>query len=344
MSTNLHGEWEAYQTLDRLGDPWAALNELVDFEAFRAILEDCWRPAEQQPAKGGRPPYDATLMFKLLLVGRKCGLSDEKLEVLAVDSLRIMRFLGVGMGDPIPDRATIARYRTQLDENTMRELFDAFHAQLAARGYVARDGQMVDSSFTLVPIQRNTRDENATIKQGDTPAKWQEDAATAKLRQKDVDARWTQKHGKNFYGYKNHICVDVGHKLIRGYATTPANVHDINVLEDLLDPTQPGQPLYADAAYRAEEVERALRAQRIQSRVTFKRPKDQPLTSYKKRENKRRAKVRARVEHVFGSLETAIGGKRLRCIGIDRASIQIGLQNLLYNMHRFMYLEGATTR
>ena len=161
-------------------------------------------------------------MFKLLLVGRKCGLSDEKLEVLAVDSLRIMRFLGVSMGDPIPDRATIARYRTQLDENTMRELFDAFHAQLAARGYVARDGQMVDSSFTLVPIQRNTRDENATIKQGDTPAKWQEDAATAKLRQKDVDARWTQKRGKNFYGYKNHICVDVGHKLIRGYATTPA--------------------------------------------------------------------------------------------------------------------------
>ena len=136
----------------------------------------------------------------------------------------------------------------------------------------------------------------------------------------------------------------MGHKLIRGYVTTPANVHDINVLEDLLDPTQPGQPLYADAAYRAEEVERALRAQRIQSRVTFKRSKDQPLTSYKKRENKRRAKVRARVEHVFGSLETAMGGKRLRCIGIDRASIQIGLQNLLYNMHRFVYLEGVTTR
>ena len=62
MSANLHGEWEAYRTFDRLGDPWAALNELVDFEAFRAILEDCWRPADEQPAKGGRPPYDAILM------------------------------------------------------------------------------------------------------------------------------------------------------------------------------------------------------------------------------------------------------------------------------------------
>ena len=133
MSANLHGEWEAYQKLDQLGDPWATLNELVDFEAFRDILEDCWRPAEVEPTKGGRPPYDAVLMFKLLLVGRKCGLSDEKLEVLALDSLRVMRFLGVAMGDAIPDRATIARYRSQLDENTMRESFEAFNDQLANR-------------------------------------------------------------------------------------------------------------------------------------------------------------------------------------------------------------------
>ena len=96
-----------------------------------------------------------------------------------------------------------------------------------------------------------------------------------------------------------------------------------------MDPTQKGQPLYADAAYRAEEVEHALRAHRIHSRVAFNRTKDWPLTSYQMRENKRRAKVRARVEHVFGTLETAIGGKRMRCIGRQRASIQIGLQNLL---------------
>ena len=341
MRANLHGEWEAYQNLDQKGDPWKALNELVDFEAFRAILEDCWRPAAMEPAKGGRPPYDAVLMFKLLVVGRKCGLSDEKLELAALDSLRIMRFLGLSLGARAPDRATIARYRSQLDEDTMRELFDTFHDVLEARGYEAKDGQMVDGSFMLAPIQRNTRDENASLKRGETPAAWKEDKATAKLRQKDVDARWTTKRGKHYFGYKNHICVDVGHKLIRGYVATPANVHDINVLEDLVDPTQPGQPLYADAAYRAKAVECALRARRIRSRVTFKRTKDQPLTSYQKRENKRRAKVRARVEHVFGALETAVGGKRMRCIGGERASIQIGLQNLIYNMCRLTYLEGA---
>ena len=65
-------------------------------------------------------------------------------------------------------------------------------------------------------------------------------------------------------------------------------------------------------------------------RVAFKRTKDRPLTSYQTRENKRRAKVRARVKHVFDTLETAIGGKRMRCIGRQHASIQIGLQNLSY--------------
>ena len=126
MSANLHSEWDAYQKLDALSDRWATLNDLVDFEAFRDILEECWRPTDVEPTKGGRPPFDAVLMFKLLLVGRKCGLSDEKLEVLALDSLRVMRFLGVAMGVAIPDRATVARYRAQLDEHTMRELFEEF--------------------------------------------------------------------------------------------------------------------------------------------------------------------------------------------------------------------------
>ena len=43
-----------------------------------------------------------------------------------------------------------------------------------------------------------------------------------KRRRKDVDARWTERNGKLFYGYKNHIAVDVKHKLIRGYAVTDA--------------------------------------------------------------------------------------------------------------------------
>ena len=45
---------------------------------------------------------------------------------------------------------------------------------------------------------------------------------TAKQGQKDTDARWTKKHGRSFFGYKNHINVDVKFKLIRNFSVTSA--------------------------------------------------------------------------------------------------------------------------
>ena len=130
-----------YQELGRLGDPGAALNELVDFEAFREILEDYGRPTETEPRKGRRLPYDAVLMFKLLLVGLKCRLADEKLEVPAHDLRLIIRFLGVAIDDRLPERATIACYRAQLELYTMHELLDTFNPQLAAKRYPTRDSR-----------------------------------------------------------------------------------------------------------------------------------------------------------------------------------------------------------
>ena len=341
MKDSLHAVHDAYENIDRLGDQWAKLNELVDFEMFREPLEACWRKASK-PAQGGRPPWDAVLMFKILLVGLKTGCSDEKLEFLLTDSLSLKRFLHLPMDAPAPDRTTIARYRSELDASGVRDVFELFHDQLEAKGYEAKDGQMLDSTFVLVPIQRNTREENQTIKEDAVPEAWQEDKATAKLRQKDTDARWTKKHGKSYFGYKNHVCVDVKHKLVRGYVTTSAKAHDVTVMEDLVDPTQKGACLYADAAYRADEEGKALRAAGIKSRVMFKRSKGKDLTSYQKRENRTRAKTRARVEHVFGSMQNELGGKFVRTIGFGRAATQVGLTNLLYNMHRYLYLEGAS--
>ena len=338
MGFNMHGEWATHERLDALGDPWQTLADAVDFEAFREILEERWRGEDATRPKGGRPAWDAVLMFKILLIGKKTGYSDERLEWAIVDSASLKRFLGIDHGDRVPDRTTIHRYRNALDENTMRELFDCFGDMLALAGYRAQEGQILDSTFVLTPIQRNTRDENATIKRGETPADWQEDKATAKRRQKDVDARWTKKRGKSHYGYKNHIAVDAVYKLIEAWIVTPANAHDVTVVEDLVSQTRAGEPLYADAAYRSRAMEEMLRQRRIASKVAFKRKPGEKLSSYKRRENKRRAPVRVRVEHVFGSQQNEIGGKRVRSIGLARASIQVGMQNLMYNMQRLVSL------
>lgn len=64
-----------------------------------------------------------------------------------------------------------------------------------------------------VPKERNTHEENETIKGGQTPKAWEK--KPAKNRQKDKDARWTKKHGRSFYGYKNHVNADATRTRLR---------------------------------------------------------------------------------------------------------------------------------
>src|SRR3977135_4225957 len=104
-----------------------------------------------------------------------------------------------------------------------------------------------------VPRQRNSRDENDSVKAGQTPADWAK--KPAKLHQKDRDARWTKKHGKSFFGYKNHVNADAKHKLIRRYEVTDAAVHDSQPLDALLTKGNTSTDVFADRAYRSAQSE-----------------------------------------------------------------------------------------
>ena len=221
-------------------------------------------------------------------------------------------------------------------------LFTQFDAYLAQHGLQARGGQLIDASLIPVPTQRNTREENATIKAGDCPTDW--DAQPAKRRQKDTEARWTVKHGVSHYGYKNHVNVDKQHKLIRQYAVTDAAVHDSQVLAEVLRPKSAGGRVWADAAYRSQEIEIQLTKRKLRSRIQYKGYRDSPLTARQKASNRRWARIRARVEHVFGHQVTAMGGKLIRTIGRVRARAKIGLKNLTYNFQRFLVVRVSAGR
>ena len=86
----------------------------------------------------------------------------------------------------------------------MGDISAAVSGQLQRAGFIARGGQIIDASFVTAPIQRNTREENAQLKQGQVPSHWSD----AKRAHKDVDARWARKHGKNHFGYKLHANTD----------------------------------------------------------------------------------------------------------------------------------------
>jgi IS5 family transposase len=332
---------ERAQQLTRKGDPLVALNAHIDWEAFRGDLERVHEKPRKSAA--GAKPIDCVLMFKMLVLQQLHNLADEKVEYLVRDRLSFMRFLGLQLEQRVPDGNSVWLFRERLKKLGLFDaLFTRFHDQLAARGYQARSGQMIDATFVEVPRSRNTREENAVIKAsaaGEDPKLWED--APAKRAQKDTDARWTKKNEEKHYGYKNHVNVDQDTKLIERFEVTPCQVHDSQAFDALLDqkPDEKGRTraVYADSAYRSAEREAALEAAGIASHICEKGTRSAPLNDEQKQRNRTKSKVRARVEHVFGQ-QAHMGGHRVRTIGIDRARAKITMMNLVYNMVRLTQL------
>jgi IS5 family transposase len=322
--------------LSEMGDPLEVVNRVIHWKSFRPVIDKVFRI--ERKSNAGRPPYDYVLMFKILILQTMYGLSDAQTQFQILDRLTFKRFLGLSSEDHIPDEKTAWLFRETLtNAGVIKKLFDLFGRQLNEAGYTAQKGQIIDASFVEVPRQRNTREENHEIKNGGTPPEWEKHPE--KLRQKDVDAHWTKKNDQTFFGYKNHASVDAKHKIIRDYVTTSAEVHDSNVLETLLYPDNTSANVYADSAYRSKKAERRLAYLLYRSRICVKGTRGAPLTAAQLAQNRKKSKVRARVEHVFAQIELMHRG-RIRCIGRLRAAAKIGLLNLVYNMKRFAYLES----
>ena len=325
---------DRYASLDAKRDPLVEIDAVVPWEEFRPTLERVWRKRDaQRKSRAGRKPMDAVLMFKTLVLSALYNLSDDQIEYQVRDRLSFMRFLGLGLEDRVPDAKTVWLYRDALAQaGKVEELFNQFDGYLGRQGYVARGGQILDASIVPVPRNHNTREENATIKDGEIPEDWTD--KPAKRSQKDVDARWTKKHGKSHYGYKNHVNVDRKHKLVRRYHVSDAAQHDSKAVDHLLMPGNTGSGVWADAAYRSDEMEAKLRDQKLKSHIHRKGKRGKPLTEQAKGSNRTKSTVRVRVEHVFGAQTNDMGGTLVCTIGLARARAKIGMKNLAYNMRR----------
>lgn len=327
------------ELLSKKGDRLEAIDKLVCWESFRADIEAVVvTPDDAKKSNAGRKPIDAIVLFRMLVVQTLYNLSDEETEFQINDRMTFMRFVGKGLEGRIPDATTLWLFRERLaSAGLIEKLFERFDQHLGAKGYIARGGQMIDATIVSVSKQRNTRDENDAIKAGKTPEGWQDEPA--KNSQKDKDARWTKKHGKSFYGYKNHVNADAKHKLIRRYAVSDASVHDSGKLDDVLTKTNTSSDVFADSAYHSAATEEKLKQQGLNSRIHRRGVRGRPLSERQQNANRKKSKVRARVEHIFGAQETAPGGRIVRSIGFQRAAAKIGLQNLVYNMRRMVSLE-----
>ena len=345
-------DWDRrYAALSAAGDPLERLALVIDFERFRPELETAL--ARSDRAKGGRPPYDAVLMFKVLMLQALYTLSDDQTEYQIRDRLSFMRFLGLTLEDRVPDAKTTWLFREQLTRaGAIERLFASFDAVLRQAGYLAMAGQIVDATVVEARRPRLTQNEKATVKAGAVPAAW----SKARRAQMDTDARWTLKRGRRrpaadqsshrpqtelvipVFGYKNHLSIDRRHGFIRSFAVTDAAAHDGRQLGRLLDANNTASPVWADTAYRSTANLALLARRGLAPQFQRPKPRGQPMPAHIARGNATRARVRVAIEHVFAAQKCRLG-LIVRTVGLARATTKLGLANLVTNMRRLAWFE-----
>jgi IS5 family transposase len=296
------------------------------------------------------------LMFRVLVLQTLYTLSDDQAEYQLRDRLSFMRFAGLAMSDSVLDAKTIWLFREKLTRaGALQHLFDRFDALLRERGYLAMGGQIVDATIVEARRPRLTAAEKAVVREGRTPEGWPK----ARTRQIDRDGRWTVKRGRKapppkdaaprhaageiaipVFGYKNHIGIDCAHGFIRRFTITHAARHDGSQLAAVLDRANTASGVWADTAYRSAANLAMLDRRGLVPQFQRAKPRGKPMPSHMARGNARRARVRAKIEHVFGAEKRGFG-LIVPTIGLARATAKITLANLAYNLRRFAWIERS---
>jgi len=268
----------------------------------------------------GRPPFDSLLMLKALLLQQIYALSDADLEEAINDRVSFRKFLGLSLEAPSPDHTTLCRFRNRLIEHGLSEkLFGEFEFQLEKRGLILKRGTMIDASLVDSPYRPGS------------PGGEREPV--------DEDAKRVAREGKpgGRYGYKVHIGVDQGSRLIRRIEITSANVNDTVPADRLVCGDE--EAVYADKAYAKRERSRGLRSRGIKPRIMHKTwGGGPPLTKWQQRHNRLIAPIRAQVEGVFATLKRWMHMAVVRYKGRVKNQSHWFLIALAYNMKRTLKL------
>lgn len=293
------------------------LSELVKWYRFEKLLRGL------RSEGSGRPGYRPLLMFKALLLQTLYGLSDPELEEALGDRLSFRRFVGLGLEDASPDHTTICRFRLRLiDEGLLEKLFAELDRQLEQAGVILKRGTMLDATLIETGAASPPRGEDGVAV--------------------DPDAAFAKRSGKpgSTYGYKAHVGVDEGSGLIRTVITTPANVNDTTPADDLIRGDE--RVVWADAAYHTHARQAALQANGVKARLMRRPNKHHPkLPPRLARYNRLISRRRAAVETTFATFKRRMGLTHIRYIGLVKASAQVLLTAIAFNMRRWVTLSPA---
>ena len=289
------------------------MNRVVPWAELAAAIEPFYPKVEG----AGRPPVGVERMLRLHCLQQWFNLSDPAVEEALYDSRAMRQFVGIDLGrEPVPDETTICKFRHLLEAHQVGEqLFARIGAYLAAQGMKVSRGTIVDATIITAPSSTKNR-----------------------RKERDPEMHQTKKGNQWYFGMKAHIGVDSRTKLIHSVAATAANVHDSQVLPDLLH----GQEtrVWGDAAYSGQRDVIRQRAPSAQSFIQTKAHRHRPLSEVERTCNRTKSKVRAKVEHVFLVIKRIFGWSKVRYRGLAKNTnwlfVACGLANLYVARRRLL--------
>jgi transposase, IS5 family len=314
--TGERGFVEAFLVTSGSGGQLDRLTGLVKWYRFEKLVGHL-----RDEASPGRPGYPALMLLKAVLLASLYGLSERELEEALDDRLSFRRFVGLALEEKVPDHTVLNRFRNRLiAEGLLEKLFAELDRQLEKAGVILKRGTMLDA--TLIETV-------SAPPKGDRPSL-------------DPDAGFARRQGKggSTFGYKAHVSVDEGSGLIRCVITTAANVNDTTPADALILGDE--RAVWADAAYHTHAREAALKARGVKARLMRRPNKHHPklpprLTRY----NRLIARRRAAVETTFATLKNRMRLTRIRYVGLAKASAQVLLAAVAFNLRRWARLAPA---
>ena len=282
----------------------AEMDRVVPWELLCALIQPVYPKGDN-----GRPPVGLERMLRIYFLQAWFNLSDPAVEEALYDSETMRRFVGIDLGlEAAPDETTVCKFRHLLERHTLGEpIFATVNAHLKASGLRLSTGTIVDA--TIISAPSSTKNQSGT---------------------RDPDMKPTRKGQQWYFGMKAHIGVDSRSKLIHSVTATGANVHDATVLPELLhgDETR----VYGDQAYRGQTDLIEVHAPRAKDFTNRRYRYRGVVNEIERMKNRRKSKIRAKVEHVFAVIKLKFGFTKVRYRGLVKNSHRLRVTAALANL------------
>jgi len=292
------------------------IDEWIDWDPLYAV----GRAVDKTGPQGGQPRKPVRWMIRGLFLQHLYQLSDPQLEDQLIDRLSFRRFAGLPLEERVPDFSTFWRFREALAaEGLIEKLFSQITRQLEAKGLILKRGTVVDASIIESSGRPLSDDNRAELESRPSP-------------QIDTDADSTRKGGTDYFGYKAHIGVDVGSKLIRSLSFTKASPQDSTQTGALLCGDE--RAIFGDKAYSSKDLKIKCRSEGVYYGILDKAYRNTPLSATQKDRNTRKRRVRRYVEHPFAAIKERYGMRWATAKTKLRNKAHFALAAICWNIER----------